>query len=161
MNETLSNISKGETLRRQDLTDNLSSDIDKLDKSAREIHPNNMIASNDRIDLLENKSSPRTSRKFGIAKETEQTKSLNNEQLLQLQKSTINSQDDALKSLLGIFHFILGVVQRQKEIGKAIGDEIDYQNGILDEVDDMTSRVSTNLTIVDRKIKKILEYNCR
>lgn len=81
--------------------------------------------------------------------ETKRTKNLNNQELLQLEKSDFEKQDESLKELRKI-------VQRQKEIGLVIHDEIILQNELLDGLDDDVENSKRKLTQVRKKADKLL-----
>ena len=91
-----------------------------------------------------------SSRKFGVitGEETDQTRALDNSGLLQLQKSTMVHQDTALDELLGI-------IRRQKEVGMAIGQELEGQNTMLEELDEEVDRTESRLKVADRRLESI------
>ncbi|KFX93874.1 hypothetical protein V490_04618, partial [Pseudogymnoascus sp. VKM F-3557] len=67
------------------------------------------------------------------AQETERTRELDNEGVVQLQKQMMQEQDMDLDELAKI-------VRRQKEMGIAISDELDLQNEMLTRVDEDVTR---------------------
>lgn len=138
-------LSKLEMTRRQNLIENLKSDLEKLDADSQ-VSRNS--PSSNRSQLLN--PSSRSTRKFGVAQETEETRALDNSSLLLLQRTTMETQDDVLGTLLT-------VVQRQKEIGMQMSQELDLQNSLLDDVDEKVAKVNTKLNISDKKIKRILK----
>ncbi|KAF9577292.1 hypothetical protein BGW38_007606, partial [Lunasporangiospora selenospora] len=94
-----------------------------------------------------------TRRVFGrvvqnMTQETSQTRGLDNEGLLILQQEQMRQQDDHIEQ----FNAIL---QRQKHIGLAIGQELDNQIQLLDELDRDVDRTTLKLGIVNKKIAKI------
>ncbi|KAF9999592.1 hypothetical protein BGZ80_003469 [Entomortierella chlamydospora] len=96
---------------------------------------------------------PNSRRVFGrvvqtITQETSQTRGLDNEGLLLLQQEQMKQQDDHIEQ----FNAIL---QRQKHIGLAIGQELDNQIQLLDELDRDVDRTTLKLGIVNKKIGKI------
>lgn len=82
-------------------------------------------------------------RVLGAPQETERTRELDNEGVLQLQKQIFREQDQGLENLLKI-------VRRQKEMGIAIGEEVETQIEIMRQLEDDVDRVNAK-TIVARK----------
>ncbi|KAG0378831.1 hypothetical protein BGX24_002682 [Mortierella sp. AD032] len=96
---------------------------------------------------------PNPRRVFGrvvqtLTQETSQTRGLDNEGLLLLQQEQMKQQDDHIEQ----FNAIL---QRQKHIGLAIGQELDTQIQLLDELDRDVDRTTLKLGLVNKKIGKI------
>ncbi|KAF9131892.1 hypothetical protein BGW39_001196 [Mortierella sp. 14UC] len=96
---------------------------------------------------------PNPRRVFGrvvqtLTQETSQTRGLDNEGLLILQQEQMKQQDDHIEQ----FNAIL---QRQKHIGLAIGQELDNQIQLLDELDRDVDRTTLKLGLVNKKIGKI------
>ncbi|KAF9370199.1 hypothetical protein CPB97_002946 [Podila verticillata] len=83
-----------------------------------------------------------------LTQETSQTRGLDNEGLLLLQQEQMKQQDDHIEQ----FNAIL---QRQKHIGLAIGQELDNQIQLLDELDRDVDRTTLKLGLVNKKIGKI------
>ncbi|KAF9425941.1 hypothetical protein BGZ94_007081 [Podila epigama] len=83
-----------------------------------------------------------------LTQETSQTRGLDNEGLLILQQEQMKQQDDHIEQ----FNAIL---QRQKHIGLAIGQELDNQIQLLDELDRDVDRTALKLGLVNKKIGKI------
>lgn len=80
--------------------------------------------------------------------ENEQTQGYSNRELLTQQQDHIQEQD---KGLLRISN----IVQRQKEIGIAIGDEIDGQNEIIEEITEKTDGVGGRINRQTRATKHV------
>ncbi len=93
-------------------------------------------------------ASIRSQRVFGIAEETPETKHLDNVGILTLHQETIKSQDDQLDALMTI-------VGRQKEIGKAIGDELDVQNKLLDDLEGRVDITGARMKGAIQQAKKL------
>jgi regulator of vacuolar morphogenesis len=93
---------------------------------------------------------PRSGRKFGTAppRETEITRTLDNAGLVQLQQNTMNEQDEALDMLSTI-------IRRQQQIGIAIGNELDLQNRLLEDLDEGVDRVAENLKGAGKKLDSV------
>lgn len=87
-------------------------------------------------------------RVLGAAKETERTRELDNEGVLQLQRQIVAEQDEDLVDLTG-------VVRRMREMGVKINEELVYQNALLDEVEGDVERVDGKMKIAKRRIGKI------
>ncbi|CCC10479.1 hypothetical protein SMACR_06654 [Sordaria macrospora] len=71
--------------------------------------------------------------------ETERTRELDNDGVLQLQRDTMRDQDMEVEALARI-------VRRQKEMGLAINDEVERQTNMLDNL-------NTNVDVVDKKLR--------
>ncbi|KAK1780269.1 hypothetical protein QBC45DRAFT_450193 [Copromyces sp. CBS 386.78] len=71
--------------------------------------------------------------------ETERTRELDNDGVLQLQRDTMRDQDMEVEALARI-------VRRQKEMGLAINDEVERQTNMLDHL-------NTNVDVVDKKLR--------
>ncbi|KAG0260637.1 hypothetical protein DFQ27_003433 [Actinomortierella ambigua] len=83
-----------------------------------------------------------------MVNETAQTRGLDNEGLLMLQKEQMQRQDDHIEQFSAI-------LQRQKHIGLAIGQELDNQIQLLDDLDRDVDRTTLKLGIVSKKVTKI------
>ncbi|KAJ3007192.1 hypothetical protein HKX48_009268, partial [Thoreauomyces humboldtii] len=162
-------VAKGERQRRQDLFGSL---VGEAEGVARALSSSTLSASTalsasaarltpqqttDRNALL---GSPNPSRRFGTAASSSSSSSNNNnnaafssmepQALLGQQQELMAVQDDALTSLSSI-------IRRQKEIGMAIGQELDLQNGLLEEVDDQVGRVQGRLAGTTKKLDRVLK----
>ncbi|KAF7721038.1 hypothetical protein EC973_005536 [Apophysomyces ossiformis] len=99
-----------------------------------------------------------TGRAFGLAasqkkqqqnaKETEVTRGLDNNGLVKLQQQVMDDQNRQVEQFLAI-------LSRQKQIGMAIGDELDTQNQIMDELDADLGRTQQKLKFANKKLAKI------
>ncbi|WEW60563.1 hypothetical protein PRK78_006050 [Emydomyces testavorans] len=83
-----------------------------------------------------------------LGKETEQTRPLENEGVLQLQKQIMEDQDVGVEELRKI-------VARQKELGIAINNELEVQNAMLNIVDEDVERVGRKIQIGRKRADKI------
>ncbi|KAL6250953.1 hypothetical protein RBB50_001161 [Rhinocladiella similis] len=83
-----------------------------------------------------------------LGKETAETRELDNQGVLQLQKQKMAEQDLDVEELRKI-------VQRQKELGIAINQELEVQNEMLGMVDEDVDRVQGKINIAKRRIGKI------
>lgn len=80
--------------------------------------------------------------------ETDKTRELDNEGVLQLQKQLMKDQDLDVEELGKI-------VRRQKEMGMAIHGELEYQNELLKTVDENADRVAKKVEVAKKRIGKI------
>jgi len=83
-----------------------------------------------------------------LNKEMVQTRKLDNQSVLQLQKQMMQDQDMDVEELRKI-------VARQRELGVAINNELEVQNEMLKMVDDDVTRVQGKVDIVKKRIGKI------
>lgn len=94
-------------------------------------------------------SGPRTGRVLGApAQETERTRELDNEGVLQLQKQVMKEQDMDVDELAK-------VVRRMREMGVQINEELEEQSTMLDLVDQDVDRVQSKVDIARKRVKKI------
>lgn len=87
-------------------------------------------------------------RVLGAPVETDRTRELDNEGVLQLQKQIIREQDEDLVDLTTI-------VRRMKEMGVAINQEVVEQNAMLGLLEDDVERVDGKMVIAKKRIAKI------
>ncbi|KAI9736771.1 MAG: hypothetical protein M1834_000975 [Cirrosporium novae-zelandiae] len=83
-----------------------------------------------------------------LGKETEQTRELDNEGLLQLQQQVWSQQDVDIEALRKN-------VSTMKQLGVAIGDEMEVQNEMLGLLGEDVERVDGKMRVARRRIKKI------
>ncbi|ORX47703.1 Phox-like protein [Hesseltinella vesiculosa] len=93
------------------------------------------------------------SRAFGSAlkqklKETEATRSLDNQGIVQYQQQLMDDQDQQIEQFSAI-------LSRQKQLGYAINHELDTQNQLLDELDRDVTRTETKLKFANKKLANI------
>lgn len=143
--------SEKELRRRRDLVSNAHVRVDELD------------AMLDRVSIADEAPGPpalpmtKTGRRGGgrwgevAGMETEETVDLEAGELLELQRRTMEDQDRGLDALLD-------VTGRLKSIGHAIGDELDLQNGMLEELDHDVERTSMN---IDRETRNVMAVTRR
>jgi regulator of vacuolar morphogenesis len=84
---------------------------------------------------------------IGEPQETGRTRALDNQELLQVQKQDFKDQDEELEQLSK-------VIQRQRELGIAINEELQLQNELLDELDGEVDRVSSKLHYAHKRVGK-------
>ncbi|KAI0078938.1 syntaxin [Panus rudis PR-1116 ss-1] len=161
----LSGMIEGELQRRRDMAARLRDDCEKLAKmvtvarltsrglgSAAERNP---ASESDRAALLDAPSSSAfgrpSGRAFGSAaqpRETEETRPLDDHGILQLQQDKMALQDQTLSQLSTI-------LQRQKQLGLAINQEVQEHIEMLEELDNEVDRVGGKLTGANRQLRRL------
>lgn len=155
-------MSEGELQRRLDMIARLQDDCEKLSKMivvarnpsralASSIPANQTIASSsERAELFGGASDKPVGRVFGAPKpvETEQTRPLDDQGLLLLQKTQIEDQDAQLSQLTA-------VLLRQKQLGIAIGQEIQEQIEELDALTSEVDNVGTKLSKAKKQLNRV------
>jgi regulator of vacuolar morphogenesis len=157
-------MSEGELQRRTDMVARLQDDCEKLSKvvtvarqtGSRGGGTSTGLASgavqaseSDREALLGTAAARPPRRVFGVApKESETTRPLDNVGLLGMQQTQIQQQDNQLSQLTTI-------LQRQRQLGEAIGNEIAIHIELLDDLSNETDRVGGKLHAANRQLNKI------
>ena len=148
-------LGEGEVRRRKDLIAAARKDRDglenllnamvtksKLDQTVASIQQTTELIGN----------APSSKPKVGggrvLGKETAETRELDNQGVVQLQKQKMADQDLDVDELRKI-------VLRQKELGIAINQELEVQNDMLRMVDEDVDRVQGKIQIAKRRIGKI------
>ncbi|KAF8541429.1 hypothetical protein BDD12DRAFT_829191 [Trichophaea hybrida] len=80
--------------------------------------------------------------------ETNKTRELDNEGVLQLQNQMLQQQDQGVDSLLKI-------VRRQKEMGMAIGEELEIQTRMLEQLSEDVDRVDKKTRVARKRADKL------
>ncbi|KAK4179011.1 putative vacuolar morphogenesis protein 7 [Triangularia setosa] len=80
--------------------------------------------------------------------ETERTRELDNEGVLQLQRDTMSEQDQEVEALAKI-------IRRQKEMGLAINDEVNRHIDMLDRLNDDVDVVGRKLGVAKDRVKRL------
>lgn len=139
-------LGDGELRRRKDLLINARKEKDglenllhamatksRLDQTVASIQDKDALLKAGNGDAASNghKTPARSGRVLG--KETERTRELDNEGVLQLQKQTMQEQDQSVEELMKI-------IIRQRELGTAIHEELEVQNELLKLADEDTDR---------------------
>lgn len=156
-------ISEGELQRRSDMVARLRDDHEKLTRmvtvarqSSRAVgagsstSASNVAPNSDREALLGTNMFKPITRVFGAGqpRETEQTRPLDDHGLVGLQQAQIQQQDEQLSQ-------ITTILQRQKQLGEAIGSEIAYQIEMLDGLSNDVDRVGGKLTTTNRQLNRL------
>ncbi|KAJ2726508.1 hypothetical protein GGI07_000450 [Coemansia sp. Benny D115] len=84
-----------------------------------------------------------------LPQETNETRGLDSQGLLQMQVERMQDQDRAAKDLSAL-------LRRQREMGLAIGDEIDLQNQLLAELDQDLDRTGSKLAAARRQANRFV-----
>ena len=159
----LRGMSEGELQRRTDMVARLQDDCEKLAKmltvarhSSRGLgsgaERSTAAADSDRAALFSGASLAKPiARVFGapqIPKETEQTRPLDNQGLLQLQQASMDQQDTQLAQLTAI-------LQRQKQLGVAINNELAQHMELLEGLSDDMDRAGGKLTAAKKQLNRL------
>jgi regulator of vacuolar morphogenesis len=158
-------LSEGELQRRTDMVARLQDDCEKLGRvvtvarqtsSTRGFTAGNSAALNpashaDREALLGPATSSKPARRvFGASQpeETEVTRPLDSVGLHSLQQTQVQQQDQQLSVLTTI-------LQRQRQLGVAINNEINEQNEVLDTLSNEVDQVSGKLHRANRQLNRL------
>ncbi|KAF8587339.1 Phox-like protein [Ramaria rubella] len=158
----LRGMAQGELQRRSDMVARLQDDCEKLGKmvvAARQTsrpltsaaRDHGQASHADREALLSHPASsnrPVTRVFGGPPQETEATRPLDDEGLLQLQKTQMDKQDSQLSQLTSI-------LRRQRQLGTAISTEIDQQNELLDDLSNNVERVGSKLGATNKQMRRL------
>ncbi|KMU81907.1 hypothetical protein CISG_09375 [Coccidioides immitis RMSCC 3703] len=146
------NLGEGELRRRKDLLASAQKEKEGLENllnaMATKSKLDSAVASiQDKQALIgSSRNKPKVGRILG--KETEETRQLDNDGVLQLQKQIMENQDAGIDELRKI-------VARQKELGIAINNELEVQNAMLNIVDEDAERVGRKIQVGRKRADKI------
>jgi len=157
-------MTEGELQRRTDMVARLQDDCEKLGKmvtvarqTSRGYTPHsatsNPTPTADREELLGGATNAFThiTRVFGSTsepQETEATRPLDDHGLVSMQNLQIEQEDQQLS-------FLSSILQRQRQLGEAIGHEIRMHNDALDDLNNEVDRVSANLSSANRQLNQL------
>jgi regulator of vacuolar morphogenesis len=153
-------LGAGELRRRRDLLGSARVERDGLEKLAVNLAVKNQSGNSsgngsaaatqqDKNALFGPGVSRPTGRVLGApVPETDRTRELDNEGVLQLQKQIMQDQDLNVEELSKI-------VRRQKEMGQAIGSEVESQIKMLARVDEDADRVKKKMEVAKKRVGKI------
>jgi regulator of vacuolar morphogenesis len=152
-------VGAGELRRRRDLLSSAKVEKEGLEKLAVSLAAKNQSGGStaagaaatpsDKSNLFGPGVSRPSGRVLGApVPETERTRELDNEGVLQLQKQMIADQDLDVEELGKI-------VRRQKEMGLAIHGELELQNEMLARVDEDAERVQKKIDVARKRVGKI------
>ncbi|PWY96581.1 hypothetical protein BO94DRAFT_481492 [Aspergillus sclerotioniger CBS 115572] len=148
-------LGEGEMRRRKDLLINARKEKDGLEDLLNAMAAKSRIDSavasiQDKEALMGTKGGKKPMRSSGrvLGKETERTRELDNAGVVQLQKQMMADQDIAVDELMRI-------VNRQKELGIAINNELQVQNELLSLADEDATRLGGKIDIGKKRIGRI------
>ncbi|CAH2355815.1 vacuolar morphogenesis protein 7 [[Candida] railenensis] len=137
---------KLEVKRKQMVLSDISSELESLLKKLESPKSAANSSTNNRLDLLGSR------RVFGgnteQASETNDTLPLNNQELIQQQVQVQKNQDQEIEQLRKI-------IQRQRQIGEVINNEVMEQNDILDGLNEDVERTSEKLRSAKTRVRKL------
>ncbi|KAJ1920353.1 hypothetical protein H4219_001328 [Mycoemilia scoparia] len=123
--------------------------------SGRSNSPMSHNFNSDSGSTTKGKSGWRSKRIFGNSnrspsppQETDMTRTMDNQEVLQLQTTMMDTQD---KHVASLSH----TLQRQREIGLSIGQELEMHNQLLDELSEDIDRTGNKLNAAKRQINRI------
>jgi len=146
------NLGEGELRRRKDLVANAKKEKDALENLHSAMLTKSKLdqtvaAISDKDALIAGSKAVTTTGRV-LGKETNKTRSLDNQGVLQLQKQIVQDQDLNLEELRK-------VITRQKELGIAINEELEIQSELLDLADEDVERLQKKMDVGKRRIGKI------
>ncbi|KAE8350803.1 hypothetical protein BDV28DRAFT_159298 [Aspergillus coremiiformis] len=146
-------LGDGELRRRKDLLINARKEKegleDLLNAMAAKSRVDSAVASVQDKEALVGSASRKPARSGRVlGKETERTRELDNQGVLQLQRQTMEEQDQSVEELLKI-------VRRQKELGIAINEEVEVQNALLSMANEDAERVHRKIEIGKKRMGRI------
>lgn len=170
-------MAQGELRRRTDMLSALQDEVDTLGKLAsNSVRPSTSTGraaapgpghnstpsssqappSAARMDLLGaaangNPPGRALGRKLGAAVETDQTRALDNQGLLQLQQQEVEDQDSRLGD-------ISAILRRQRMLGEEIGREVGLHNDMIDGLDKDVDQTTDKMSKVRQKIKRCAAF---
>jgi regulator of vacuolar morphogenesis len=145
-------LSSGEFHRRQGLLDALKNDADAAEKQLAALGTAASLAyspqslSRDATASSELFSGSRA-RILGAPRETEQTLGAENSDILVLQKTLLAKQDTQL-------HSFSQTLARQRELGTLIGQELEEQTELLDDLGTAVGETSAKMNRASRKTQR-------
>lgn len=159
--QSTSTLGEGELRRRKDLLTNARKEKDGLEDllqaMANKTRLDSAVAAmsdKDKETLFGKIDGPsngrRTPARSGrvLGKETERTRELDNQGVLQLQKQTMQDQDQSVEELMKI-------ILRQRELGQAIHEELEVHNELLRLADEDTDRLKAKVDVGKKRIGRI------
>lgn len=143
-----SSIGEGELQRRRELLHSLKREHQDLEQLLSNVssNPEHLDI---RVPVGKSKNQLFKGRVLGQPQETERTRGVENQQLLQMQRTDMKEQDEELEKLNAL-------INKQKELGVAINEELALQNELLEELDTEVDRTTDKLKYASKKIGKIL-----
>lgn len=153
-------LGEGEYVRRRNVILELSQMLDKLENPSAGKFSSDSYAnrnstsfnggeqrSQEQLSLFGNAPARTSRRVLGAGVETDRTRQFNNSGLVTLQKDDMQKQDQIIESLRK-------TIRTQREIGEQIHDELEYQNRLLDNLDQETHSTNAKLNQARRRVTK-------
>lgn len=157
-------LGEGELRRRRDLIRELNTEILGLERLSQSIatqrttlsvpnssdEPGNpLFAGHSPTPQVQSSGGAVSSRRvFGVPQETERTKGLDNQGVLQLQQTIMQEQEDHMGD-------ILHQVRRTKGLAQQINEELVSQIDLLDGLEDDVDRVDSKIKRAQRRADKL------
>ena len=143
-------LGEGELRRRRDLLSSAKREKEGLENllsamAAKSVVDKTVADKSDSVALL-GPAKPASGRVLG--KESDKTRALDNQGVLQLQKQMMQEQDEDVMVLAR-------AVARQKELGQQIQEELVVQNEMLGMLDEDVTRVQGKMDVARKRIGKI------
>ena len=147
-----SSLGEGELRRRRDLLSSAKRERDGLESllnamAAKATVDAAVASAGDKASLVGAKHQKPVSGRV-LGKETEKTRALDNQGVLQLQKQLMQDQDEDVTVLAK-------AVARQKELGIQIQEELEVQNEMLGMLDEDVTRVQGKIDVARKRVGKI------
>lgn len=149
-----SSLGEGELRRRRDLLSSAKREKEGLENlltaMAAKTAVDQTVAATvaDKSSLLNGSANKQPTSRRVLGKETEKTRALDNQGVLQLQKQLMQEQDEDVTVLAR-------AVARQKELGIQIQEELEVQQGLLEMLDEDATRVQGKMDVARKRIGKI------
>lgn len=148
-------LGEGELRRRRDLVSSAKREKEGLENLlsamvAKSAVDKTVADKSDSATLLGPTAATARPRASGrvLGKESDRTRALDNQGVLQLQKQMMQEQDDDVMVLAR-------AVARQKELGQQIQEELVVQNEMLGMLDEDVTRVQGKMDVARKRIGKI------
>eukprot|EP01134_Creolimax_fragrantissima_P002906 CFRG2906T1 len=142
-------LTEAEHIRRQNSLDLLKGRTIELERLERADGDTPNSPNKQRSRLVDPARGGGTTKGRVWGKETAMTQGKTSNEIVKIQRDVMGEQDNGLDRLSN-------VVQRQKHIASAIGQEIDEQNRMLDDLDGRVERTHGQLTNTTKRVMKLL-----
>lgn len=147
-------LGQGEMLRRKDLIGSAKREKEGLESllglmiSKSHVDKTIAAAPQEKQQLVGSASGNGKASGRVLGRETDRTRALGNQGVLQLQKQMMEEQDEDVMELAK-------AVAKQKELGVAIQEELVLQNEMLGMLDEDVTRVQGKIDVAKKRISKI------
>lgn len=147
-----SSLGEGELRRRRDLLSSAKREREGLESllnamAAKSTVDAAIASVGDKTSLIGKQHSKPTGGRV-LGKESDKTRALDNQGVLQLQKQLMQEQDEDVTVLAK-------AVARQKELGIQIQEELEVQNEMLGMLDEDVTRVQGKIDVARKRVGKI------